>query len=280
MTAPLVSIVTATFNAARELPFTVRSIAAQRGASFEWVVVDGGSSDGTTALLARNEPLVARWISEPDRGIYDAWNKGCVLARGDWLLFVGAGDELVAEDTLARLAPQLAAAHPAHDLVYGKLRYISSLGRRDLDEAGTPWEELRGRWQLGRPALPPHGALFHHRSLFEAGRRFDPRFRIAGDAEFLLRHAMRKPPLFVPLPLLRAPLGGVSMDLRNARAMAREIAAMNRELGIAVPLRHRVAEALLLAAKVAASRMPGRLGAHAGDLYRRVCGLPERWTVR
>lgn len=280
MTAPLVSIVTATFNAARELPFTVRSIAAQRGASFEWVVVDGGSSDGTTALLARNEPLVARWISEPDRGIYDAWNKGCGLARGDWLLFVGAGDELAAEDTLARMAPQLAAAHPAHDLVYGKLRYVSAIGRRELDEAGAPWEELRGRWQLGRPALPPHGALFHHRSLFEAGRRFDTRYRIAGDAEFLLRHAMHKPPLFVPLPLLRAPLGGVSMDLRNAREMAREIAAMNRELGIAAPLRHRMAEAFLLAAKVAASRMPGRLGAHAGDLYRRFCGLPERWTVR
>lgn len=278
--APLISIITSTLNAGKGLAHTAASIASQRAASFEWIVADGGSSDGTLELLRQNEELIACWSSEPDAGVYDAWNKACALAHGEWLLFIGAGDEFAVPDTLASLSPHLQRAHPAHDLVYGKLRYISALGRQDLDEVGAPWHELEGRWELGRPALPPHGALFHHRSLFAGGRRFDPRFRIAGDAHFLLRHAMRKPPLFVPLPVVRTPLGGLSMTLGNAAAIAREVSRINRELGIVAPLRHRVAEGLLLVAKTALAGMPAGLGGRAADLYRRLGGLPRRWSVR
>ena len=277
---PLISVITSTLNPGKELAHTLTSIAGQRAASFEWIVVDGGSSDGTVELLRQNEKLIAYWSSEPDAGVYDAWNKACALARGQWLLFIGAGDEFAAPDTLASISPHLQRAHPAHDLVYGKLRYISAIGRQDLDEAGAPWDELEGRWELCRPALPPHGALFHHRSLFADGRRFDARFRIAGDAHFLLRHAMRKPPLFVPMPLIRTPLGGLSMNLRNAAAIAREISLINGELGLAPPLRHRIAEGLLLVAKTAAGCVPAGLGSRAADLYRRLGGLPRRWSVR
>src|SRR5689334_8453362 len=133
MATPLVSIITATLNAERGLPYTIASLEAQRGASFEWLVVDGASTDGTRALLERHASLIAWWASEPDAGVYDAWNRGCAHARGEWLLFHGAGDELVAPDTLASFSRHLAGAHPRHDLVYGRLRHISEAGRRDLD---------------------------------------------------------------------------------------------------------------------------------------------------
>ena len=279
MTAPLITIVTSTLDAAGGLPHTLASVAQQRGASFEWLVVDGGSSDGTQALIARHEGLIARWTSGPDAGIYDAWNKACALARGEWLLFLGAGDEFAAPDTLARAAQALAGAHPAHDLVYGRIRYISAVARRDLDEVGAPWPQYEGRWQLGRPALPPHPAIFHHRSLF-ARAGFDARFKIAGDAHFLLKHALGKPPLFVPLTVVRTPVGGKSMTLRSAAAQAREIADLNRELGLAAPWRHRLAGHFLLAAKVVASRMPRSLGNWLADFYRRLTGQAKRWSVR
>jgi glycosyltransferase involved in cell wall biosynthesis len=214
----MISIVTSTLDAAAGLAHTLRSVAQQRGASFEWIVVDGGSSDGTVELLRRHEHLVARWISEPDSGIYDAWNKACALARGQWLLFIGAGDEFAAPDALSSLSAHLAGAHPAHDIVYGRLRYISQVGRVDLEEIGAPWEDIQGRWELCRPALPPHPATFHHRSLFSSERVFDTRYRIAGDAHFLLKHAMRKPPLFVPVTVVRTPIGGISFNLRGALA--------------------------------------------------------------
>ena len=275
----MLSIVTATLDAAALLPYTIESLARQRGARFEWIVVDGGSSDGTLELL-RAQPGLAQWTSEPDRGIYDAWNKGCARARGDWLLFLGAGDDLVGADALASFEAALAQAHPAHDLVYGRMRYLSPRGRVELEEVGAPWSELAGRWEIGRPALPPHPATFHHRSLFEGGRRFDTRFRMAGDSHFLLRYALARPPLYVPRPLVRVPLGGVSFNLRSAAALAREVADLDRELGIVPPLGHRLAERARLAAKVVASGLPAPLGHAIADLGRLVSGQPRRWSIR
>ena len=279
-TPPLISVITSTLNAVDQLPNTVSAVAAQRGASFEWIVVDGGSTDGTLPLLRRHEQLMARWLSEPDGGIYDAWNKACGMARGEWLLFLGAGDEFASPGTLADLSVHLSAAHPAHDLVYGKLIYISQAGRRDLEEVGKPWAELAGRWELGRPALPPHPATFHHRSLFAGGRGFDASYRLTGDAHFLLRYALRKPPLHVPLVVCRTPVGGVTMNLRNVLALAREIRAINRELALVPPLRHRLIEALLLGAKVVVGLMPAPMGHRIADWYRRILGQPQRWSVR
>ena len=280
MATPLVSIITATLDAARELPHTIASLASQRGASFEWIVVDGASRDGTVALLERHADQIARWISEPDAGIYDAWNKGCAHARGDWLLFLGAGDEFVAPEALASFSRHLAAAHPAHDLVYGRMRRFSAHARQDLDEVGAPWSELERRWEFGRPALPPHPVTFHHRSLFVEKRAgqppFDPRFRIAGDSHFLLSRGLAKRPLFVPVPLARTPMGGLSMRLRSAAPLAREIALINRELGLRPPLGHRLAWGALLWAKLAAARLPRWLGLRVADLYCRLSGQPPR----
>jgi glycosyltransferase involved in cell wall biosynthesis len=255
-------------------------MAGQRGASFEWLVVDGGSSDGTAALLVQSGTVVSRWISEPDRGIYDAWNKGCAMARGDWLLFMGAGDDFPSADTLERFSPHLNGARGDHDLVYGRLIYLSQGERRAVEQAGAPWQELAGRWELCRPALPPHPATFHHRSLFDHGARFDPRFRIVGDSHFLLRYALARPPLYVPLAVCRTPLGGTSFNLRSARPLAREIDDMNRELGLVPPLRHRLAERLLLEAKAALAHLPTPMAHGLADIYRRASGLPRRWSVR
>jgi glycosyltransferase involved in cell wall biosynthesis len=284
MPTPLLSIITSTLNAENALPYTIASLAGQRGASFEWIVQDGASTDGTIALLTRHAGLIALWASEPDGGIYDAWNKVCGRARGEWLLFLGAGDEFISTDTLASFSAQLVGAHPAHDLVYGKLRHISEHGRRDLDDVGAPWSEMQGRWELGRPALPPHQVTFHHRSLFAQTRAgeppFDPRFRIAGDSHFMLRRGLARPPLFIPQPLVRTPMGGLSMRLRSAAPMAREIALINRELGLRPPLGHRVAEWLLVWAKLAVACLPPALGYRIADLYRRLTGHPPRWSVR
>ena len=277
---PRISIITATLDAGEALRHTLRSIVAQQGGACEWIVIDGGSSDGTLALLGREAPPATRWRSEPDAGIYDAWNKACAMARGEWLVFLGAGDELAAPDTLARIGATLAGAYPAHDLVYGRVRYVGPRSRQPLDEAGSPWSELQQQWDSGRPALPPHGAIFHHRSLFAGGRRFDPRYRIAGDVHFLLRHALRKPPLYVPFVTVLATTHGASMNLRRAAELAAEIRRMNRELGIVPPFGHRIANGMLLGAKIVAGRLPAPLGYKVADLYRRLGGRPGRWSAR
>ena len=90
--SPLFSIVTATYNAGSLLHRTIASIAAQEYKNFQWIVIDGGSKDDTIERLEHAGPLVDRWLSEPDEGIADAWNKGIALAQGSHILLLNAGD--------------------------------------------------------------------------------------------------------------------------------------------------------------------------------------------
>lgn len=92
---PLITVVTATFNAARYLPDTLRTLRAQDYPNLQWIVIDGASRDGTTDLLRANEDLIDYWLSEPDRGMYDALAKGFDKARGDILCWLNAGDILL-----------------------------------------------------------------------------------------------------------------------------------------------------------------------------------------
>jgi len=242
MASPRISIITSTFNAAAQLPYTIRSIREQTSRDFEWVVVDGNSTDGTQALLRENGDLISRWISEPDQGIYDAWNKACKMARGEWVVFLGAGDELAAPHTLAECIKNLVSVSADTTLVYGRQTLLSPTGRTPLETIGVPWAEMRNKWDIGRPALPPHGATFQRKTLFANAQPFDLRFPIASDSHFLLRAIWQQPPVFIPMDVTRAPMGGVSFRLDTARQVGREIAAINRDLGLTPPLSARLHE--------------------------------------
>lgn len=102
-THPRVSIITVTYNAESLLERTLQSVLSQRYADKEIVVVDGQSSDGTVAVIKRHAAAIQSWVSEPDKGIYDAMNKGVRMATGDWILFMNAGDTFASDDVLQRL---------------------------------------------------------------------------------------------------------------------------------------------------------------------------------
>lgn len=92
--APLVSIITVVFRAKHELPPLLESIRPHLGEDAEWIVIDGGSDDGTVAYLGAHDDIIDYWLSEPDRGIYDAMNKGIAAAAGEYVLHLNAGDRL------------------------------------------------------------------------------------------------------------------------------------------------------------------------------------------
>ena len=116
MTAPKVSIVTVNRNMATEIGATLESVLMQDYPYFELIVVDGASSDGSQDVIASYAPRLRYWVSEPDRCLYDAMNKGVAAAKGDWVLFMNAGDRFAAPDVLSRMA----AGNLDHaDLVYG-----------------------------------------------------------------------------------------------------------------------------------------------------------------
>ena len=276
--SPRISIITSTFNAAAHLPYTIRSIREQTSREFEWIVVDGNSADGTQALLRDNDDVITRSISEPDQGIYDAWNKACKMARGEWIVFLGAGDELTAPQTLVECIKYLESVSADTVLVYGRQTLLSSAERIPLETIGVPWAEMLDKWDIGRPALPPHGATFQRKNLFADAQPFDLRFPIAADSHFLLRAIKFHAPVFIPIDVTRVPMGGVSFRLDTARKVGREISAINRDLGLKPPLTAKLHEGLRLAVISLLNLFPQKTAHRLADLIRRLSGKPARWS--
>ncbi len=114
------SIITVTLNDVQGLRVTAESILSQTSTDYEWIVIDGGSSDGTPELLALNNEKIAFWCSEKDHGIYNAMNKGIAKAKGEYLLFLNSGDTLYSNKTLQEALSQ---CHNA-DVVYGNAMFL------------------------------------------------------------------------------------------------------------------------------------------------------------
>lgn len=205
--APFYSIIVAVLNAAATLERCLDSVFAQTFQDFELIVIDGGSSDGTQDILARHDGRIRYWVSEPDSGIYQAWNKALAQARGAWVVFLGADDRLHDEKVLEHFAPPLAAAEGEYRVVYGRVDRVDASGGI-VSRHGAPWPSIRQKFR--RRMAIAHQAVFHHRSLFERWGPFDERYRISGDYELLLRELVQNEALFVPDLVVDMRVGGLS----------------------------------------------------------------------
>ena len=178
---PLVSIVTPTFNSAHYLRETLDSVAGQSYRPIEHIVVDGVSSDDTLRIV-QEYPHV-RWISEPDKGMYDAVNKGLRMASGSILAYLN-GDDLYFPDTVERAVAQF-AEYPEAGLVFGYCRYIDPDGQ-ELFVRRYPEFNWALYSVLDGSTIPQQTAFWRRRVLETAGY-FDATFRMAGDFEFFVR---------------------------------------------------------------------------------------------
>ena len=127
MCFPKISIITVVYNAAATLEETVKSVLAQKYENIEFVIIDGGSTDGTLDILKRYHDPKIKWISEPDKGIYDAMNKGIGMAKGNWIYFLGADDTFYNDQVLLDIFENPDYAN--FDLIYGNV-YAHALKRK------------------------------------------------------------------------------------------------------------------------------------------------------
>lgn len=179
--APLITVITVTFNAAKTLEQTILSVINQGYPNVEFIIVDGGSKDETLDILRKFEHAIDYWVSEPDKGIFDAWNKGVSLSSGDWIAFLGADDVYLygALDAYATVIAKNTGA---------TLDYISS--RVNLTKGGKTVRVIGGRWNwraFSKYMNVAHVGSLHHARLFAQWSGFDPAYRICGDYELLLR---------------------------------------------------------------------------------------------
>ena len=209
-----ISIITAVFNRADSIAGALRSVQAQSWHNVEHVVVDGASTDGTLQLLQAclNAPAragyLATFTSEPDKGIYDALNKGLARASGDVIGLMHSDDYFADDEVLASVAA--AFADPAVDAVYGDLDYVA---KADTSRIVRRWRS--GAYSPARLAhgwMPPHPTLFLRRSVIERWGGFDTQFRIAADYDAILRYfgQGRIRPAYIPRVLVKMRLGGES----------------------------------------------------------------------
>jgi glycosyltransferase involved in cell wall biosynthesis len=244
---PRLTIISATYNVGELLARTAASVRMQTWRNVQWIVVDGASTDDTRAVAEANRDVISTFISEPDRGVYDAWNKALPLIDGDWVLFLGAGDRLSDSGTLDRVAPYLASAPPDATLVFGDVTVTDGQSGVVRVHPGT-WSGIDGPWVLGRPYLPLHPGTFHRASLFKGGFSFDTRCRIAADNELMLRELLAGHELRVPLTIVDFDNGGISSNQRNRLRMIAEVIYINWKVGIG--LKRPVYQAWMLAANV------------------------------
>lgn len=230
---PLITIIVAVYNGASVLPACLDSIASQSLAKKELIIIDGGSTDGTLDILQARSAEIDYWVSEPDSGVYHAWNKAIAQAHGEWICFLGADDTFASNHVLSDMAAHLARAYPPVRIVYGRLAIVND-ANEELYRIGQPWEEVRERFR-SIMCIPHTGAL-HHRSLFAEHGGFDESFRIAGDYEFLLHELVQADALFVPdIVTVAMRQGGVSSNPANAWHSMLEIRRAQKMHGIVLP---------------------------------------------
>lgn len=174
---PTISIITVVFNGAKTLRATIDSIVPQLSDDVEYIVIDGGSSDGTQDIITRYANHLAYWSSEPDGGIYDAWNKGLARASGRYISFIGADDVLL----LDAIRVYLNSTRQWPEIEYWSSKVV--LGHMAGRVIGQKW-----RWRRFRRYMTvAHVGSLHRRDLFDRFGTYDTSYRIAGDYEFLLR---------------------------------------------------------------------------------------------
>jgi len=226
-----ISVITAVFNRAATLGDSLRSVHSQRWPDLEHIVIDGGSTDGSLAILDQHKSRISRIVSEPDGGLYDALNKGIRHASGDVIGFMHADDEFATPQALARVAA--AFEDPDVGAVYGDLVYVK---KNDVSRIVRYWRAGQyQRTQLTQGWMPPHPTFYVRREVYSRFGGFDTRYRIAADYENMLRILWRGriKAAYIPEVLVRMRVGGISnMSIFNMLHKSREDYAAMRENGI------------------------------------------------
>ena len=226
-----ISVITVSYNSAATLARTLRSVADQSYPEVEHIVIDGGSTDETAAIVRRAGAHVNRFVSEPDHGIYDAMNKGIAIASGEVIGFLNADDHYAHNDVLARMAEPFKQA--PLDAVLGDVGFFRA---HEPDRLVRRYRSARfSPRAIGWGWMPAHPSLFVRRAVFERVGTFKTDYRIAGDYEWVAR-AFGSGGIryrYLPEVVVHMQTGGVSTrGWRNTILLNQEVMRACRENGI------------------------------------------------
>ncbi|MBL4677228.1 MAG: glycosyltransferase [Mucilaginibacter sp.] len=183
MKQPVLSVITIVYNNVRDIERTMLSVLNQTYPAIEYIVIDGASNDGTLDVVKKYEDRLAKLISEKDKGIYDAMNKGLAIATGDYVIFMNSGDEFYNNDTVTKVFATTLDA----DIYYGETEMVNdareSLGqRRHKAPKKFTWRGFKYGMSIS------HQAIYIKRSLVEP---YDPRYKLSADIDWIIKAAKK-----------------------------------------------------------------------------------------
>ena len=201
MNRPLISIITVVYNARLTLQATIESVLNQDRDLVEYWIIDGGSTDGSLNIISQYSDRLAGWISEPDKGIYDAMNKGIDRANGEWIYFIG-GDDTLRPGIVKELQSHL---NTHYSIVFGDVLFDNGHRMRSFLGPRTVFQNT-----------VHHQSAFYNSSLF-ADYRYDPTLTIVSEYDIHLRvHVHKSTTHYVPLIIADCAVGGASSDLSRS----------------------------------------------------------------
>lgn len=221
---PVLSVITVVYNNVDHVERTLLSVLNQTYPHIEYIVIDGASTDGTLQVIEKYKDRIAKLISEPDKGLYDAMNKGLTLATGDYVLFMNSGDELYTPETVANV---FAAADNA-DIYYGETEMINDKGeslgqRRHKAPEKFTWRSFKYGMSVS------HQAIYIKRSLVEP---YDPQYQLSADIDWIIRAAKKaKAIVNVKQYVAKYLVGGMS-KAKHRQSLLERFDIMNRYYGL------------------------------------------------
>lgn len=222
----LFTIITVTRNNRDGLKRTAQSVKSQSFEGYEWIIIDGASTDGTKELLLS---LNALSISEPDDGIYDAMNKGIKRANGFFVIFMNAGDTFADEHTLLNIASYIEEVQETPDFIYGD-------ALEQLNDDKTAYKKARPYSKAKTGMFTHHQAMIYRHDKIDT-LRYDTAYKIAADYKFTLQYLENcSTVLYAPFPICLFEQGGLSQQ--NADQGRQEQSTIRCELGIASPMQN------------------------------------------
>ena len=185
---PLITVITVVFNGASTIEDTIQSVLNQTYSNIEYIIIDGGSNDGTVDILKQYEHAIDYWVSEKDSGLYDAMNKGITLASGTYIGMLNADDLFAGREVMQDYADRFCATNV--DAIFSSLNIV---------EQGNIKKILRkyrigrlGAWMLRIGVMPAHPTFYCKRSCLESAGPYNTSYRIAADFEMLVRLCVKQ----------------------------------------------------------------------------------------
>jgi glycosyltransferase involved in cell wall biosynthesis len=212
-----ISVITINYNNLAGLQKTVASVIAQTYRNFEYIIIDGGSTDGSKSLIEKNADKISYWVSEKDKGIYNAMNKGILKAKGEYCLFLNSGDWFVNPDVLENVF----TSDPQESIVYGNILKVYSPHKIETDK-----EPQRSTLTLADMFFSTlnHPASFIKRSLFDKFGLYNEEYKIVSDWAFFLNviGIHNVPVKYVDIDITCYDMSGISSSDSELAAKERE----------------------------------------------------------